>query len=174
MSPPDATRAAQWCVRIFLAYLGASRHRFGWPWALAVVMLAAGLLGDLMILVIGVVPVICAALVYMRRSRSWRAGLPAFSSGVAGVVVAIAVRELVELVGTFSLTDRNLALRASLISSNFRHVPSRFAALLGVGHMKLKGITQLSKTLSFPSAKPPRFVRVLNSAGTWSKWARLR
>jgi hypothetical protein len=132
-----------------LAYLGASRHRFGWPWALAVAMLAAGLLGDLMILVIGVVPVMCAGLVYMRRARSWRAGLPAFSAGVAGLLVAIAVRELVQLVGTLSLTDRNLALRASLISSNFRHVPSRFAALLGVGSMKLKGITNGPLALQF-------------------------
>jgi hypothetical protein len=132
-----------------LAYLGASRHRFGRPWALAVAMLAAGLLGDLMILVIGVVPVMGAGLVYMRRARSWRAGLPAFSAGIAGLVVAVAVRELVELVGTFSLTDRNLALRASLISSNFRHVPSRFAALLGVGSMKLKGITNGPLALQF-------------------------
>jgi len=124
-----------------LSFLGASRHRFGRPWALAVAMLAAGLLGDLMILVIGVVPVMCAGLVYMRRMRSWRAGLPAFSAGVAGVVVAIAVRELADLVGTFSLTSRNLALKASLISANLRHVPSRFAALLGVGAMKLKGIS---------------------------------
>ena len=124
-----------------LGFLGASRHRFGWPWALAVAMLAAGLLGDLMILVIGVVPVMSAGLVYMRRMRSWRAGLPAFSAGVAGLVAAIAVRELADLVGTFSLTSRNLALKASLISANFRHVPSRFAALLGVGSMKLKGIS---------------------------------
>jgi hypothetical protein len=132
-----------------LAYLGASRHRFGWPWALAVMMLAAGLLGDLMILVIGVVPVMGAGLVYMRGTRSWRAGLPAFSAGVAGLVVAIAIREFADLIGTYSLTDRNLALRASLISSNFREIPGRFAALLGVGSMKLKGITNGPLALQF-------------------------
>jgi hypothetical protein len=135
---PWHVATALYCL---LAYLGASRHRFGWPWALAVAALAAGLLGDLMILVIGVLPVMCAGLVYMRRTRSWRAGLPAFSAGVAGLVVAIAVRELADLVGTYALTSRNLALRGSLISSNFRHLPSRFAALLGVGSLKLKGIT---------------------------------
>jgi hypothetical protein len=124
-----------------LAFLGASRHRFGWPWALAVAMLAAGLLGDLMVLVVGVVPVVGAGLLSMRRTRNWHAGLPAFSAGAAGVVLAFVVRELADLIGTFSLTDRNLALKASLISANLGRIPDRFAALFGVGSMKLKGIT---------------------------------
>jgi hypothetical protein len=104
-------------------------------------MLAAGLLGDLMILVIGVLPVASAGVVYMLRERRWRAGLPACSAAVVGVVVAILIRALAELVGSFSLTDRNLILHASQISSNLDHVPGRSAALLGVGSLKLKGIT---------------------------------
>lgn len=124
-----------------LAFAGASRSRFGWPWALAVVMLAAGLLGDLMILVIGVAPVMAAGLVYMCRTRSWRAGLPALSAGVAGVLGAVAIRELADLVGTFSLVSRNLALHGSLLSANVRHLPTRFAALVGVGSLKIKGVS---------------------------------
>ena len=124
-----------------LAFAGASRHRFGWPWALAVVALTAGLLGDLMALAVGVVPVIYAGIAAMARERRWRVGLPAVSAGLAAITASVVIRQLADLVGTFTLVSRNLSLQGSHLERNVRYLWRSFAGLVGVGNLKLKGIT---------------------------------
>lgn len=43
-----------------------------------------------------------------------------------------------------------------------------------VKNCRHKGILQLAKTLAIRSARQPRYVRVRNSAGSWSRWLKLR
>jgi hypothetical protein len=124
-----------------LAFAGASRHRFGWSWVLTVAALTAGLLGDLMALAVGVVPVLGAGLAAMARERRWRTGLPALSAGLVAVAISVAIRQLADLVGTFTLVSRNLSLEGAHLERNVRYVWRSFAGLLGVGNLKVKGIT---------------------------------
>ena len=124
-----------------VAFLGASRQRFGWPWIVAVAALTFGLLGDLTTLAIGVVPVICAGLAVMVRERRWRVGLPSLSAGLAAIGAAVLVRLLAQLAGTFAIASRNLSLVGSHAEANFRYLWRGFAGLFGVRTLKLKGIT---------------------------------
>lgn len=62
--------------------------RFGWRWALAVLLLAAGLIGDLMMVAYGVVPALLGGAGAAARRRSWRAA--ATTSGAAAAAVALA------------------------------------------------------------------------------------
>ena len=52
-----------------LAFLALRRARFGWGWALAVLLLTAGMLGDLLMVAYGVIPLLLAGLVATWRER---------------------------------------------------------------------------------------------------------
>ncbi|MGH9296988.1 MAG: hypothetical protein ACRDZP_03320 [Acidimicrobiales bacterium] len=121
---------ALWCL---VAFLSLRRGRFGWGWALAVVFLAAGLLGDLQMLALGVVPVFGAGLVAMARRRQWRAGLPAASAAIAAVVVAEIVRHIAIAIGTFTIAKANPIATRSQMLRNLKHGVHEGAMLMGVG-----------------------------------------
>jgi hypothetical protein len=124
-----------------LAFAGASRLRFGWPWLLAVAALTAGLLGDLMELAVGVGPVLAIGVTAMGRERRWRVGLPALSAGLAAVGASVGIRQIADLVGTFTLVSRNLSLQRAHLERNLHYVWRSFSGLVGVGNLKVKGIT---------------------------------
>ena len=119
-----------WCL---LAFVALRRARFGWGWAAAVVLLAAGLLGDFQTLVLGVVPAGLAGAVASLRTRRWAAGLPAVAAAVASLVVAEAVRRVARAMGTFTIAQANPRAPFHQMLQNLRHVVSYGAALEGVG-----------------------------------------
>ncbi len=119
-----------WCLAAFVAL---RRARFGAGWAGAVVLLAAGLVGDFQTLVLGVVPIGLAGIVAALRTRRWVAGLPAVSAAVAGLVLAEAGRRIARAAGTFTIAQANPRAPFHQMVQNVRHVVSYGAALGGVG-----------------------------------------
>ncbi len=93
-----------WCL---LAFALLRRGRFGPGWVGAVVLIAAGLLGDLQTLALGVFPLLAAAATAAARRRSWSAGLPNAAAAVAGAALAGGGRLLVHVVGGFGIGPAN-------------------------------------------------------------------
>jgi len=116
-----------------VAFLGLRRNRVGWGWIMTVVMLAAGMLGDLQMVSYGVFPVLAAGLVAMTRRRSIRAGTPAVSAAVCSVAIALVVRQLVVALGGFSLGATNRAASADQVLQNVTHLLPVLAQLVGLG-----------------------------------------
>jgi hypothetical protein len=124
-----------WCMTAFVAL---RRGRFGWGWMAAVVLLAAGMLGDLQAIILGVGPVVVAGAVLALRTRSVRVGLPALSAGVAAVLVAKLVRLAADAIGTFSISV-NPRPGVRQMGENLQHLPRFGAALFGLGSSPFGG-----------------------------------
>ncbi len=126
-----------WHVATALAALGAfallARPGTGWRWAAAVALLAAGMLGDVMILTFGLMPLVAGGVVAAARCRSWRAGAWTLAAAPAAAALAIVVRTLAQLVGTFTLVNRNLPIRSHQLVENVGNLGNRLPGLLGVG-----------------------------------------
>jgi hypothetical protein len=118
-----------WCL---LAFIGLRNGRFGWGWCLAVLFLAAGLLGDVQALAFGVLPVFVAGLVAMARRRSWRSGVALISAAAASVAVSEAIREICLKIGTFTFNESHHTATASRMSHSVGHLLNWSAALFGV------------------------------------------
>jgi hypothetical protein len=119
-----------WCL---LAFAGLRRGGFGWGWAGAVVVLAAGLLGDLLILVMGAIPVALAGAVVALRTREWRAAVPAVGAAGCALALAAVVRTLTTALGGFTVTTAHDRASKTQMLSNLEHIPQWGAQLLGVG-----------------------------------------
>jgi len=118
-----------WCL---LGFIGLRNGRFGWGWCLAVLFLAAGLLGDVQALAFGVLPMFAAGLVAIARRRSWRGGVALISAAAASVVVSEAVREVSLKIGTFTFNESHHTATASRMSDSIGHLLNWSAALFGV------------------------------------------
>ena len=116
-----------------VAFVGLRRNHIGWGWMMAVVLLAAGMLGDLQMASYGVLPVLVAGIVAMARRRSVRAGVPAVSAAVSSVVLALVVRQVVVALGGFSLGATNRAASADQVLQNVTHVVPILGQLIGLG-----------------------------------------
>lgn len=114
------------------AFTALRRQRFGAGWVVAVVLLAAGLLGDLQAVILGVAPVFVAGGALALRTRSIRTGIPAMSAAVSSIVLAVVVRLLAVAIGSFTISV-NPSPGLSQMISNLRAVPRNLAALGGVG-----------------------------------------
>ena len=99
----------------------------------AVVFLAAGLLGDFQIVALGVVPVFLAGLVTMLRERSWRSGAPMIAAPVASIVLAGVVRKVAEIIGTFSIGKLQQGASTAQMLRNIENLVTGGARMLGVG-----------------------------------------
>jgi hypothetical protein len=130
-----------WCLAAFAAL---SRDRFDWSWVLAVGFLAAGVLGDLQTVLVGVAPAFVAGLVAMARCRSLRRGLAAASAAVAGLALAGTVRLVAVHAGTFAIATSHPAARWHQVPSNLGHLLTWSAALLGVGSVPIGPANALS------------------------------
>ena len=125
---------ALWCL---IAFAGLAKGGFRWGFILAVVVLAAGLLGDFETLAFGIVPVVLAGGLEMVRARSWKSGLPSVGAGLLAAGFAWALRALVRGVGGFS------------ISTSVTHAPSsRYLTNIGHAFLNLPGLFGITK-LSF-------------------------
>lgn len=119
-----------WCL---VAFAGLGRRRPGWRWwAVSVLFLAAGLLGDLQTLALGVLPVFLAGLVAMRRCRDRRAGYGQTGAAVAAVVLALVIHKAATVVGTFVIAKANPTTHLAQLVPNAIHIFSYGAGLLGL------------------------------------------
>lgn len=116
-----------------VAFLGLRRNHFGWGWLMAVLLLAAGMLGDLQMLLYGVVPALVAGFAAAARRRSIRAGSAAVSAAVCSVVLALVVRALVVALGGFTLGATNRMASAHQVLESVTHLALVWGQLLGLG-----------------------------------------
>ena len=120
---------ALWCLVAFAALRDA---RLGWRPLLAAVFLAAGVLGDLQSVGLGVIPVALAGLVAMCRTRSWRAGAGYLVAAVGGVALALVVREVTTALGAFGYHESHHTASLAQMGHNLGHAASWSLSLLGV------------------------------------------
>ena len=114
-----------------LAFAGLRRGRFDWRWAAAVAALSFGMLGDLLMVAYGIVPVFAGGVVSMLRKREWRAGLAAVSASVAAIIASELVSWLARAMGAFKSVDGVSVATSAQILVNLRHVLSYGAGLVG-------------------------------------------
>jgi hypothetical protein len=124
-------------------------NRFGWSWFVGVVLLAAGLLGDLQALAIGVVPVFCAGAIAAARSRSIRSGLWTALAAPAAIVLAVVVRLLALATGTFRVSESHHTVSLVQVEANVSNFMNWFSALLGI-HQGAFGGPTIPRLLEIP------------------------
>jgi hypothetical protein len=116
-----------------LAFVALRTGRFGWRWAVAVILFAAGAVSDLQTIALGVVPALLAGFVASQRCRDWRTGLPTSAAGAAGVVLAVVVREVAKAIGTFTLVSSAPRASASQMVDNVALAGNFVTKLFGLG-----------------------------------------
>jgi hypothetical protein len=115
-----------------VAFAGLRRGRFDWRWAVALAALTVGMLGDLVMVAYGIVPVLGAGVVSMLRKREWRAGMAAVTASVAATIASELVSRLARAMGAFqSVNGLSLATSGQMLV-NLRHVLSYGAGLIGL------------------------------------------
>jgi hypothetical protein len=119
-----------WCL---VAFAGLRSGRLGWGWALAVVVLAAGTLGDFQTVALGVVPAFVGGVVAMARARDWRRGITTAAAPVVALAVSGAVRLITMAVGTYGVAGANPRAPLSRIPVNLRLIGTWGAHMLGLG-----------------------------------------
>ena len=118
-----------WCL---VAFVLLDRRRFDARFVLAVVLLAAGILGDLQTLLLGIAPLLLGALVLGHLYRDLRAVRCYLGAPVAAGVLAVLVREIAKAAGTFAVPRTNTFASGHQLFRNIAHLPSFFLDLLGV------------------------------------------
>ena len=116
-----------------VAFVGLRQNRFGWGWVMAVLLLTAGMLGDLQMVSYGVLPALLGGAAASARRRSLRAGLATISAGVGAVALTLAVRALVVALGGFALGPTNDPASAHQMLSNVARLAPVWGQLLGLG-----------------------------------------
>ncbi len=116
-----------------LAFAGLRHGRLGWGWAAAVVLLAAGALGDFQTVALGMVPAFVGGLVAMARTRDWRRGITTAAAPVTAGVIAGTVRVVTHVLGTFSIASANPTAPRSQIPVNLGLIGTWGAHMLGLG-----------------------------------------
>ena len=119
-----------WCL---IAFAGLRSGRLRWGWAVAVVFLTAGLLGDLETVAIGLAPVVAGGLVAVLRTRDWRSGVPGVCAAAAALLLAAFIREAALYAGTFSINPGHPRAKLSQLPVNLKYLVHWGANLLGLG-----------------------------------------
>jgi hypothetical protein len=115
-----------------IAFLAIRRGRFGWGFLVAVLFLAAGMLGDLQEVALGVTPIGIAGVVAMLRTRSIRSGIVQVTAAVSSVVLMVVVRETVKRLGAFRIAPANPHAGFHQMLHNVRTAVTETAQLFGV------------------------------------------
>lgn len=123
---------AVWCL---VAFAGLAGDRWRWGFAIAIVALAFGILGDLETLPFGVVPVVLAGCFEMIRRRSLRSGLPSVVAGLLASGLAFAGRATLHVAGGFTISNGITHAHSSRYATNFWHAFSWLGGLLGAGKL---------------------------------------
>jgi hypothetical protein len=121
---------ALWCL---LAFAALDRRGSRVAWVVAVVLFAAGNVGDLQTLAFGVVPAALAGVVAAARCRKVQSGVPLVGAAAASVVLALVAREGAKLVGTFVVNKSNPIASFHQMLANLVLVLDYGAKLLGLG-----------------------------------------
>ena len=98
---------------------------------MAVAAMAFGMLGDLLMVAYGIVPVMGAGVVSMLRKRDWRAGIAAVTASAAAIVASELVSWLAQAMGAFKSVDGVSVATFAQMLVNLRHVLSYVAGLVG-------------------------------------------
>ncbi|HEY5272982.1 MAG TPA: hypothetical protein VIJ34_07080 [Acidimicrobiales bacterium] len=167
---PFHVGTALWCL---LAFALLARNSFDWRWFLAVVLLAAGLLGDFQMVVLGEAPILATALVATWCARKWRAALPLAAAALASAALAYVVRRIVVALGTFTIAPANPFASGSQLIHNFVNIPKFLEALFGMtGAFGSSGIPAAFEVVNIARAVlvlgGPLFVFVMICGRAWS------
>ena len=119
-----------WCL---VAFTGLRRGRLGWGWVMAVALFAAGALGDLQMVALGMVPATVGGLVAMARTRDYHQGITTAAAPLAGLLVAGVVRLVTGIFDTFSIARAHPAATRLQILPNMGRVATWGAHMLGLG-----------------------------------------
>jgi hypothetical protein len=107
-------------------------RRTAW-WAVSVVLLGAGIVGDLQVLALGVVPVLLAGVSAALRTRRWRAGASAVGAAVASGALAMTADAILRSAGGFRVVGGDSRAPSSMWIENVRRAGTDVARLLGAG-----------------------------------------
>jgi len=118
-------------VLALFAFAGLRRGRFDWRWAAALAALIFGILGDLLMVAYGIVPIFGAGVVSMLRKREWRAGVAAVTASVTAVIASELVSWLARALGAFKSVAGVSAAGLAQMLVNLRHVLGYGAGLVG-------------------------------------------
>lgn len=122
--------AVIWSLAAFLA-LCLRRVRLGV--ALAVVCLLLGMLGDLLTVAYGTLPLVCAGATRALRERRATSGILLAGAGVGSGLLYLAVHELVRHLGGFTSSAGNgIAHTPHQLLANLRHLYSLGGELIGL------------------------------------------
>jgi len=114
------------------AFVALRRGRFSLGWALALFLLSAGLLGDLLMLAYGVVPLLIAGLLEIFRGTRRQVGVATLTAAVGSVLVAGVARLVFVALGTYKAASGLRFARFDQMISNLGHVPVYVVSLLGL------------------------------------------
>jgi hypothetical protein len=113
------------------AFIALRSGRFGIGWAMAVAVLALGLVGDLQALPIGVGPIAAAGALAMLRTRSIRGGAPNVAAAMAAPVLAYLLRRMALLLGTYQIGQANPHASKAVLIDNAYRLPGYLARVFG-------------------------------------------
>lgn len=155
-----------------IAFVALRRGRFGPGWLVAVVLLTAGMLGDLMMVAYATAPVALGGLVAMLRRRSLRAGLAPLAAAAAATVLAYTIRVAAAAAGAFELGRTNPHAGVSEAVHNLRE-----AATLGIpGMFGARSVVGLGSGGEGPVVRALHVIALLVAAAgfLWALWSLLR
>ncbi len=115
-----------------LAALLLAQSKFDWRWYVAVGLLVLGVSGDLQMLSLGVIPIFVAGLLGAARNRSIRAGLVPITAAVVACIVALAVRLVAVLIGTFRVHESHHTVGPAQLGRDVGHFINWSSALFGI------------------------------------------
>ena len=119
-----------WCL---LAFLGLRSNRWGVGWWVAVVLLTAGLIGDLQTVAYGIGAVAVAGVFATIRTRRWLGGAAALSAAAAAVLGAVLLRTLLSAWGAWTIGNINAPASHDQRWKNLGNLPEWLPRVFGVG-----------------------------------------
>ncbi len=119
------------------AFAGLRRPRWGWGWAVSVVFLTLGMLGDLQILFYGVAPIFLAGIATMMRERKLRNGIIMSSAAIAALPLTVISRKTFEFFGAFTIGPANPLASFHQMLINVTHSGTYSLELIGASSSHL-------------------------------------
>ena len=116
-----------------IGFIGLRNGRFGWGWIVAVVVFAAGTLGDPLIVAYGLVPAFLVGVLDSVRNRRWTKGLATCSAPWVALVVAWITRVIAVHLGTYQITGTTPIAPRWLVLPNLRLLFENSISLFGLG-----------------------------------------
>ena len=110
------------------------RATFGWSFAAAVLLLALGLLGDLQTLPLGVAPILGAGVIATIALRRWLGGMVWLAAGFGSVVLALILRQVFKVLGTYDIGTLNPHASGAQMVHNLQNLPRWIFMVFGTSN----------------------------------------